>query len=168
MSPEKLEKFWSNVKKGEGDKCWIWTGKKSSFGYGRFSMFYTSYYAHRISFLLSGGEFTVEKPYALHSCHTPLCVAPHHLRAGDQYDNMKDMEEAGRARKATGDRHWAKTHPEKICKGERNGRAKLTVAQVEEIRQRYAAGGIYQYQLAAEYGVTQGLITKIICKKNWA
>lgn len=40
-------------------------------------------------------------------------------------------------------------------------RGKLTPEDVAVIRERYAAGGIYQYELAAEYGVTQRMISLI-------
>lgn len=45
--------------------------------------------------------------------------------------------------------------------------SKLTAEQVAEIRRRYAAGGIYQYQLAAEFGVVQNAIHSIVSGKSW-
>jgi hypothetical protein len=52
--------------------------------------------------------------------------------------------------------------------GERNGQAKLTASQVREIRTRYAAGGVFQRILAAEYGVDRALISYIVTGKSWA
>lgn len=52
-------------------------------------------------------------------------------------------------------------------RGEKHGRAKLTEAQVKEIRRRYAAGGVSQITLAAEYGVNQTLIGFIVRRVVW-
>jgi hypothetical protein len=182
LSDSDIARFWSFVRKGDGNGCWEWTGCLGTRGYGRISISGKVYFAHRVSFVIHGGSFTAEHPECLHSCHNPLCVRPEHLHAGNHDMNMLEKVEAGRQSRLFGDmhplrknpqaaarglRHGSKTHPHKVCRGERNGRSKLSKEQVEEIRQRYAAGGIFQYQLAAEYGVTQGLITKIICRRNW-
>lgn len=54
-----------------------------------------------------------------------------------------------------------------IARGEGSGSAKLTAAQVHEIRQRYAAGGVPQHLLAAEYGVGQMTISRLIRGETW-
>jgi hypothetical protein len=46
--------------------------------------------------------------------------------------------------------------------GERHPDAKLTDAQVAEIRTRYASGDVLQRELAAEYGVLQNHISRIV------
>jgi hypothetical protein len=51
--------------------------------------------------------------------------------------------------------------------GEQNSSAKLTEGQVKEIRERYAAGGIFQRELAAEYGVSQTNVSRILRRDNW-
>jgi Mor family transcriptional regulator len=48
-----------------------------------------------------------------------------------------------------------------------HGRAVLTEVQVAEIRNRYAAGGILQRELAKEYSVGQVTISDIIRGKTW-
>lgn len=53
-------------------------------------------------------------------------------------------------------------------KGEQNNGAKLTQSQVDEIRSRYAAGGITYQSLATEHGVTLKTIYRIIKRKLWA
>lgn len=45
---------------------------------------------------------------------------------------------------------------------------RLTAALAEEIRRRYAAGGITQLELGEEYGVSRGMIGMIIARKRWA
>jgi len=53
-------------------------------------------------------------------------------------------------------------------KGEQNGRAKLSENDMKKIRDMYHSGGGYkQVELAEEFGVTQGLISKIIRKVVW-
>ena len=54
------------------------------------------------------------------------------------------------------------------ARGESHGGAKLTAAEVTEIRARYQAGGITQYELAAEYGISQPVIGKVVTGKLWA
>ena len=53
------------------------------------------------------------------------------------------------------------------ARGERAGGAKLTVAAVRDIRKRYASGGVFQRELAAEYGVGRKNITKIVQRQRW-
>ena len=53
------------------------------------------------------------------------------------------------------------------AKGERVNTAKLTAAQVTEIRTRYAAGGVTLKQLAVDYGVNRDTIGKIVRRETW-
>ncbi len=52
-------------------------------------------------------------------------------------------------------------------RGESHGRAKLTDAQVTEIRERYSGKWGEQSALAREYGVSQGLISQIVKGEVW-
>lgn len=51
--------------------------------------------------------------------------------------------------------------------GERNHRAKLTREVVVEIREKYAAGGVRQIDLAKEYGVSKRAVGMIVNGKRW-
>lgn len=53
------------------------------------------------------------------------------------------------------------------AKGEYHGRSVLTWEKVREIRQVYADGTLTQRQIAAQYGVSQTTIHRIIRNKNW-
>lgn len=53
------------------------------------------------------------------------------------------------------------------CKGEGNGRARLTAEQVYEIRKRYARGDISLPRLAECYPVTFSTIQRIVVGKTW-
>jgi hypothetical protein len=70
---------------------------------------------------------------------------PANLAWGTRQDNVDDQR-----------RH------DKILTGERAPTAKLTVAQVAEIRSRYRAGGITQRSLAELYGVDHMSIGRIV------
>ena len=61
-----------------------------------------------------------------------------------------------------------KSRPELSQPGESNAGAKLTQAQVDQIRFDYAMGGVSQSALGAEYGVSQSHISAIIRKKRWS
>lgn len=50
--------------------------------------------------------------------------------------------------------------------GEANGRAKLSAAKAKEIRLLYKTGA-RQVDIAATFGVTQGLISAVILGKHW-
>ena len=52
-------------------------------------------------------------------------------------------------------------------KGERHHRAKLTEADVRDIRRRYAAGGVTLDELAAEFGVGMANIYMITSRRSW-
>jgi len=75
----------------------------------------------------------------LHKCDVRNCVNPKHLFLGTNKDNVDD--------KVIKDRQVYNI-------GERHGMHILSDSQVEIIRQRYAAGDIFQRELAAEYGVS--------------
>lgn len=82
------ERFWSQVDKT--DACWIWTGPQSTTGYGKFSVGRKQQFkAHRFAWFLKHGVHPTG--HLLHSCDTPLCVRPDHLRQGNDRENHLDM-----------------------------------------------------------------------------
>jgi hypothetical protein len=78
--------------------CWLWCGTISGDGYG--SLFYAgrSHRAHRVAWAEEHGEDPGDG-HVMHSCDTPLCVNPDHLKLGTHQENMAD-----KARKARGGR----------------------------------------------------------------
>jgi hypothetical protein len=78
--------------------CWIWMGQIDKDGYGQFRMCATDKWhkAHRASYELFVGEIPAGKN-VLHTCDVPGCVNPAHLYIGTQKDNVRDMQERGRA-----------------------------------------------------------------------
>jgi hypothetical protein len=69
---------------------------------------------------------------------------------GTPLDNSADRKDHGR-----------------LVRGGQSPSAKLTILQVEEIRNRYDIGGITQRQLATAYGVDQSLISRIMRRSRW-
>lgn len=65
-----------------------------------------------------------------------------------------------------GDRHPARLHPERLAWGERNAAAKLTAAQVIEIRAARAAGESDR-RVAARYGVSASTVGRIAHRQTW-
>jgi len=68
---------------------------------------------------------------------------------------------------ARGDKNGARTHPERVPRGEAVGNSKLTAEKVTKIREIYAAGGATQMDIAAKFGVDRALVSYIINRKIW-
>jgi hypothetical protein len=156
-----VARFWSFV--DTSGPCWIWTGGVGSHGYGIFWVDGTSVRAHRYAYSLKHGPIDDELD-VLHTCpdgDNKRCVRDEHLRAGTAADNGRDRAERGQA--ATGLRNGASTHPERVPRGDRHGRTKLTDADRAEIRRRFAAGE-RQTALARTFEVSQPLISKVVSR----
>lgn len=51
--------------------------------------------------------------------------------------------------------------------GQSHPGAKLSVSDAESIRRRYARDGVTQVELAAEYGVTQAVISSVVRRRSY-
>ncbi len=163
------QKFWAKVDKRGEDECWPWLGTIQSMGYGTVTIARTPLLAHRVACAFDGRQPGSDQ-VVMHTCDNPPCCNPRHLVVGTQADNVADMHRKGRAvsgydRAVRGDGHWARRHPEWTY-GERNPAAKLTEAEVIEIRSRRQAGASL-YRLAREFGVSRPMIGNIVARKNW-
>lgn len=134
--------------------CWLWRGTFSTqFGkptYGQFMLEGRRMGAHVASYILHNGPITNGLD-CLHSCDVKACVNPAHLRLGTHTENIREA--------------FAKLPPGYFA-GERNGRARLTWADVRAIRAA-AAGGARTVDLAREYGITPNYITAIKAGRKW-
>lgn len=158
LTEARKKRFWKKVNKegpihsrGENlGRCWIWTGSKSH-GYGLFFIFKKPRFAHRVSMMIAGS--LDDGLFALHSCNTPACVNPDHLRSGTQFDNMRDMYESGRA--ALGDKHGSKTRPESVVYADKHPNTRLSSIQVSCIRKIYQQSRLAQKRIAAQFRISQ-------------
>jgi len=69
--------------------CWLWTGSKSSAGYGYINVGGKTLKAHRVAYELAFGTI----PSGLHvdhTCHTRSCVNPEHLRTVTNKQNQEN------------------------------------------------------------------------------
>lgn len=144
------ERFKLQCGKRTKSGCLLWNGSRDNDGYGvLYSGPPSNRYvkAHRLAYQMHHGPIP-DGASILHSCDNPSCVEPTHLRAGSHVDNMVDRKAAG-----------------KYLQGQDNPSAKLTNAQVRQIRKRYRRGlGVH---LAKEYGVTVAVICGIARGVMW-
>lgn len=131
------------------DQCVLWPFSRDSRGYGQMRLDGRTQRAHRVVLALTAGEPPDDAPHALHSCDVPACFNPKHLRWGSHSENMRDMVERDR-------------HP-MIGVGENHARAKLTDADVAEIRRVYVKGRRPRLrELAEQFGVSISQIHRIV------
>jgi hypothetical protein len=142
-------KFYRNTKREGG--CLLWLGGVDRDGYGSFQFRYKGVKykirAHRAAYLLHGG--LLRDDVLRHTCDNVRCVNVEHLVTGTYADNVQDRVTRGRS-----------------AVGERHGRAKLTLVQVEDIRRLVGEGFSYTY-LAGVYGVDRTTVRAAATGRTW-
>ena len=140
------DRFSAKVRKAPVDRCWEWTGAKTTAGYGALQEGGRGgkvLLAHRVSFGKAHGYLPTE---VCHTCDNPACVNPGHLFAGSHKLNSKDMVEKDR-------------HP----RGERHPKSKLTDELVRAVRE----GSISSTRAAEKAGCSLWAIYKAKSKTSW-
>lgn len=123
--------------RGYDTPCWVWQGARKGHGYGSVRDGQKSASAHRLYYERAHGPV----PDGLeldHLCRVRLCVNPDHLEPV--------------------------TH---AINGQRCVTAKLTAADVAEIRECLRAKTATGRELAARFGVSTSLIGHIKSRRNW-
>lgn len=145
------DRFWARVAVASEHECWMWTGRIRDNGYGIItSRGRRPYYTHRVAYSHAFGVIPAGLSVC-HRCDNRACCNPLHLFLGTQNDNVQDCVQKHRT-----------------ATGAKNGQSKLTAQQVNEIRRRFASGGITKKSLALEYGVGQMAIGRIIRGERWS
>lgn len=104
------------------DTCWLWRmANHTRCPYGSFYIPNDPglISAHRAAYRIFVGPIPKGK-FVLHDCDNPRCVNPFHLFLGNAQDNMSDKVRKGRQ-----------------ARGAKHGMARLTEAQVIEMRKLY-------------------------------
>lgn len=142
--------------------CILWTGPKSTSGYGilncqkELGILFVG--AHRLAWKLEHGEFPDELD-VLHDCDQfydvkdityRSCVNPAHLFLGTHQDNMAD-----------------KVAKDRQVKGEECGLSKLTEAKVRSIRRLYATGRYTMKQIGDVHKTVFTNVWHIVRGKTW-
>lgn len=160
------ERFWPKVSAPDENGCMNWMAGKRD-GYGMFFDGHRKRLATHIALELVGISLPAGQ-CALHRCDNPSCVNYEHLFVGTRGDNNRDRVKKGRSVYVTGERHGTKTHPERVPRGERSGKAKLTEAKVLEIRRLKKVLRIRNLDLSKMFGVNRPTISKVIHRRLWA
>lgn len=118
--------------------CHLWAGAKCHNGYGVAWLSFprSTCRAHRVTYEVAKGPI----PSGLvldHLCRVKQCVNPSHLEPVTNATNQR-----------------------------RGAGAKLSFADIEEIRQ-LSAKGIFQREIARRFGVSQSLICRLLRGQRW-
>ena len=160
--------------------CWLWVGATTSEGYGKIKCKGKTKLTHRVSFKIHTGPIPPGFD-VLQSCDLRPCGNPDHLFLGTPIDRIANSIAKDRwstdARRAQllsirgmaprGAKHWTRRTPEKIRRGRRRPNSvrrrdcRFTDTDREIIQNRYAAGES-QSVIAADYRVTQSVISRLI------
>ena len=143
-------RFWSKVALPDENGCMLWQAAIDVGGYGRIRVAGSDRKAHRVALTLAAGQPPESNMDAAHACRNRHCVAPSHLRWATRSENIADKLRDGTDQF-----------------GVRNAMASLTEDQVKEMRRRYAAGGVRQKDLAAEFGIARASVGSIVTGVNW-
>lgn len=149
LDPTTARRFWSFV--GKTESCWLWLGGTAR-GYGIFKIgdhaTPAQIKAHRVAWMIANSSSVPAGHYVCHRCDVRLCVNPAHLFIGTQQDNMRDCSTKGR-----------------LAYGERSGQAKLSDAQVAEMR-RQRANGRRLKDIATDFGISTNHTWRILARKS--
>jgi hypothetical protein len=121
-------------------------GALNASGYGTTAWYGKVRRAHQVAWERANGMAIPAGLWVLHSCDNRWCVNPQHLRLGTAADNSRDAVTRVR-----------------LSFGERNHYAKITAAQVRQIRESNEPAAV----VAATHGISKKYIWEIRTRKTW-
>ena len=125
--------------------CFNWIGTKTDGGYGKLHVNGKKCRAHRVAYELHIGPIPPGR-WVLHRCDNPACMNPEHLFLGTCQDNVSDRDSKDRQ-----------------AKGAKVSNTKLTDQDVLDMR----ASSKSISELAADYGMSYGHVSKILLGREW-
>lgn len=152
-------KYWilHNINVNRETGCWEWARSLDSAGYGLIRD--TSgprsrlLKAHRALYEIEKGPIP-QGLICCHKCDNPKCCNPDHIFLGTYKDNTQDAVKKKRMKQP-------------CLKAEKSPVAKLTNADVLEIRERYRTTKDSAAKISKDYGVGSHCIQQIVAGVNW-
>lgn len=132
-------------------QCLVWPYARNAKGYGHIKIDGETREVHRVVCERVNGPPPTPDHEARHLCGNGHlgCINPGHVTWGTRLENKADELQHGTRNR-----------------GRRNGQAKLTEADVLNIR---AADGVMpRHQIGAQYGVTAATVNEIVWGQTWA
>jgi hypothetical protein len=132
-----------------GDGCSGWGGKRNAEGYPVLLVEGVFRRADELAWELAF-EPVVPGMYLIHQCGNRECVRVEHLNLAEEPERLPRPP---------------RRRPDMA--GAANPRARLTGAQAEELRRRYAAGEGTQEALGREFGITKSAVCRIVAGQRY-
>ena len=146
-----LERF--HTKYDEVGECWEWNGGLSNHNVPIFCYEKKRRTARR--FILEHKGLDLTGKFVRYKCNNYLCVNPDHLRVLSKKEYMASMVK---------DSKKSPLRSQKIAKTKQERYGKITMEQANEIRMIDGTCRV----IAAQYGISASLVTKIRRNEAWA
>ncbi len=150
LDPLAAARFWDDVRVGDNDDCWPWVGQRGTrekTGHIRLWHQGVKMYAHRVAFLLGGGDIGDGVVVRHAVCDRPECMNYMHMQPGTSADNTRDREERNQRTPLLprGERHWS---------------AKLSDKDANRIRAAKHLG-LNAHHIALMFGVSRSTVYNV-------
>lgn len=146
-------RLWARVAIDDADKCWEWQGYRAARGHGQIGAGRKGAGqrpVHQVAWEFFNGRAVADGMQVNHHCDNPPCCNPRHLYEGTQRENVDDMQSRGR-----------------MAVGQMLPHAKLTRADVQEIRRIWETRSMKQREIAAQFGISQPHVSGVVNGKEW-